>query len=57
VFEKFDLAGRMDAEQWYALESQLDSAVRILPNQRRGARQAEMPLDLDIVDFPERAKR
>ncbi len=52
VFGTFGLAGHMDADQWYAPDSQLDTAYRILPNAGLGPREAELPLDLDIVDFP-----
>lgn len=52
VFKAFTLAGMLDAEQWYAADSKLDDAYRIVPGDGRGPRRDELPLDLRIVGFP-----
>jgi hypothetical protein len=52
VFQAFTLAGMLDADQWYAADSTLDDAYRIVTGDGRGPRRDELPLDLRIVGFP-----
>jgi hypothetical protein len=56
VFTHFTLAGMLDPEQWYAPNSQLGDAYRILPGDGPGSRRDELPLDLRIVGFPAATK-
>ncbi len=53
VFARFTLAGMLDRERWYAADSGLGEAYRILPaDGGDGPREQALPLDLRIVDFP-----
>ncbi|MCW5889932.1 MAG: M23 family metallopeptidase [bacterium] len=53
VFDRFTLRGTLDAERWYDAKSTLEETYRLLPaSGGAGPRQDELPLDLDVVDFP-----
>lgn len=52
VFKAFTLAGMLDTDQWYAADSKLDDAYRIVTGDGHGPRRDELPLDLRIVGFP-----
>lgn len=52
VFDRFTLRGALDDDRWYAPDGTLDEAYALVDGNGRGARRDELPLDLDIVDFP-----
>jgi hypothetical protein len=51
VFDRFTLAGGLDPARWYDPDSPMDDVNEVLPGDGRGPRAAELPLDLQVVDF------
>lgn len=52
VFDRFTLAGMIDADRWYAPDDAIDTAYPLLPAEGgTGPRTDELPLDLRIVDW------
>lgn len=52
VFDRFTLAGALDAARWYAPESTLEERYAAVPGNGRGERRDELPMDLDVLAFP-----
>ncbi|HEV7733248.1 MAG TPA: M23 family metallopeptidase [Candidatus Binatia bacterium] len=57
VFDRFTLAGALDATCWYDPDTSAAEACPLVPGRGRGPRRDEMPLDVDIVDFPAAATK
>lgn len=57
VFDRFTLAGALDATCWYDPKVTAADACPLVPGRGRGPRRDELPLDLDIVDFPAAATK
>jgi hypothetical protein len=54
VLDAVTLTGQLDGARWYDPASRLDEAYRLLPAVGgAGPRRGELPMDLDVVTFPE----